>query len=449
MTLSDTDLDARLRAAGALLDERADERIATQERQRRRPGDRRLALAAAVLVVLALAGAAVIATRGGDDSARVDTGTTSTTSTERPSSSTSTPTDRAPTPEDIRALGGSGLAVTTSSLVDLATGTVTPLVSPGSPVTGSASAVPDGAGGLYYLSMDLEADAADLEDFGRTDLRHLTTDGDVVVEAGVRSFARRADGALALTVPEDPILRNGPRPRSRIDVVEPDGTRTTWTTDLADYQVTAWAGERLLGWRGLPDTEAGDALVFDGPGDVRLLGRYGGVRAVSPDGSWVIMGRLAEGEDPPDGDEPLAPPEVVDVATGETISVVDPGPVDAVGRLSWVGDDRLVGHGATEENTGPGFLVELVVVDDGAAGVSVTVTRAVALDERTFSPDSVWQDGDGPIMALATSSNVQARDDRPFLYVCAPDAETCAPQELPFAGHGGHPDDPSRPSASG
>ncbi|HMJ75841.1 MAG TPA: hypothetical protein VK507_07705 [Iamia sp.] len=446
MTLSDTDLDARLRAAGALLDEQADERVAARER--RRSGDRRPVLAAAVLVVLALAGVAVVVTRGGDDGTRVDTGTTTTPTTDR-SPTTSTTTEVSP--EAISALGGTGVIITLDGLVDLATGETTPLVTANNPLSASPVGVPDGAGGAYYLSHDEEADPVDEDDFGRMDLRHLGADGtDEVIEPGVRSFARRADGALAVAVPLEPIIRNGGPWLTRIEVVAPDGSRTTWTTEAGEYGVTAWAGERLLVERGIDETEAHDVLVLDGPDEIRVLSSYANLGAIGPDGTWVILSGLEPGESVEhDVAPPPSPPRVLDLASGETIGTVDMGDrTMGFFSLTWDGDDRLV---AATSTTGPphlGLVVELSVRPGGDGTVTVQETRTRELDPRTFSPDVAWAGPDGTIMALAPTSDqrYQAR-----LYLCPADGSACALHELPVADYGRRDrfTNPSRPAPGG
>ncbi len=442
--LSDGDLDARLRAAGALLDDVVATRLAAHEARGPRRAPRLLAVAA---LVVALGLAAVVATMldADHDRQQVHTATTTAPPTTRP------PSDEVD-PAAIRALGASGVIVTQDGLVDLATGALTPLVTVGSPSGGLASpmAVPDGDGGLYYLSHDPDADPDDPDDFGRTDLRHRAADGeDTVVEPGARSFALRADGALALTVPLDPIVRTtGPR-RARVVVMTPDGVRTTWTTQPDDYAVTAWAGDVLLAERGLVDTEAADVVAMTAPDQVRDLASYGLVSAVGPDGRWAVVTGLEPGAVRDDG-APPPPARVLDVASGALLGEVDVGDLaGGIGTLTWAGDGRVIAATADAEGRLP-LVVELAVDERTDGTVAVTEVRTVVLDTefRTFIPSDAWTDADGRIMALAYSSDQRYQ---PRLFVCAPTATECELHELPVTDRGPHSylADPSRPSRSG
>jgi len=448
VTLSDADIDARLRAAGTLLDELADERIAARVRRSRRRSGGPLLLAAAVVLVVLIVGAAIVATwPDGDDGGHVDTG---------PRPSTSTPTDPTPTDPDaetpseaIRAIGGSGVIITRDGLVDLVTGETTPLVTANNPLSASPVGVPDGAGGAYYLSHDVDADPE--SDFGRMDLRHLGADGtDEVIEPGVQSFARRADGALAVAVPLDPIIPDWEPRLTRIEVVAPDGSRTTWTTEAGEYGVTAWAGERLLIERGIDETEANDALILDGPDRLRVLSSYGRVGAIGPDGTWAIVAGLEPGETMEhDVETPPTPPRVLDLASGETIGTVDMGD-RTMGFFSftWDGDDRLVAASSAGRPDYEGLVVELSVREGGDGTVTVEETRTRELGPRTFSPTVAWAGPDGTVMVLAYTSDQQYL---PRLYICPADGGACTLHDLPVADYGRRDlfTNPSRPSADG
>jgi hypothetical protein len=426
------DLDRSLLAAGRLLDSLADERaaaLATTRRRRPDPG-RRLGLAAAVVAFVALSvGAALVVASSSDDPGPTVASTSSTTTRPDPD---------APdlTYAELPTLGLTGLVVASKDgLVDLATGEVTPLVSPGDWAGdfGSPTAAPDGEGGLYYLSVvrppdDGISEAGEL--MGHMDMRHLTADGaDEVVQEGVTSFALRPDGALALSVGLEVEHYNTVDYPTEIVVVAADGARTTWSTAPGDLRVVAWAGDRLLAERGIEDTEAVDTLVYDGPGRSRDLASYGRPLVVGSAGRWAVVEGGVPGADRAETVE-IVPPRVLDLATGAVLGTVDTGdPVRRISGLTWAGPDRLVAATSTLDGVQQVLLTLSVTEAEGA--VSIAVSDVVPLQPGVTSvPDVVWAEGDA-LVALAPTND---RRHQTRLFVCplAAGETPCVPITPPF-----------------
>jgi hypothetical protein len=235
-------------------------------------------------------------------------------------------------------------------------------------------------------------------------------------------------------------------------VLEPDGTRVTWSPAAGGYHVSAWAGDRLIGQRHREDTEADDLIVFDTAGRIRDLAWWGAVSLIAPDGSWGVVHGLPPGSEPPDDGGPAIPPRILDLATGEEVGTIDPGDAQTVGALRWVGDGRAVGIStAPSASDGPsdhvGVLLELDVGTQGGE-VRIVVARRIILDDRTFAPDEVDVAPDGTLLAPAPILGRQALSATdPGLWACRPDATTCELLTLPFGDLGdvGFVDNPSRP----
>jgi hypothetical protein len=403
-------------------------------------------VAAVVLAVLAVGAAVVVAQRPGPvDDIRIDTTTTE------------------PTPEEvlrreIRALGLTGLVVSTEvGLVDLATGEVTPLRTPGDVLTASQStALLDGRGGVYYLSHTPDPDEP-RDRFGHTDLRHRDAEGnDVLVQEGAHSFALRADGALALSIVRQPTPDSGSDFQYDVVVQAPDGTRATWSPAPGGYHVSAWAGNRLIGLRDLEDTEARDAIVLDGPGQVRDLAHEGGVTAIGPDGTWAVVAGVAPGAVAPAAGEPAPPDRILDLATGAEVGTIDLGGTAlAAGALAWAGDDRLAGAAAVDLAPGPddvawaGVVEELAVASvDGSVRITSRRRHTIA-DDRTYVPEDAWMGRDGTLFALARASGPSpGSHDGYVVWVCRAEEDVCDRRALPFGRSGAVTAvaDPSRPA---
>ncbi len=456
----DLDLDRRLRTAGSALDDLAAARVPAPPARRRSAGfpdlhrPPRVAVAAAVVAfALVAVGAAVVLSTGNDDAPTVDTGPTTVPTTVDDEEEEEPPTLEL---DELPDLGATGLLVAADrGLVSLATGETTPLLSPADPFgTTAPTAIPDGKGIIFYISHQggREPTVASGPPTGTPiswpELRRLSDGRDTLVEAGVTSVALRADGTLAMAVGADPAIRQNLRFQTDIVVVAPDGTRTTWSTGSADQQVVAWAGDRLLTEKGLPESESRSLHVMEGPGRERELSPQGRLLAVGPDGRWVAISGLAPGDEPLHDAPYDGPPQrVVDLVTGDVIGLValDP-PLQRVVRLTWSGDDRLIGVTALPGTAIP-VLVELAVAEASDGTVTIGQDRnGIELDpDEVFVPNEVWAAANGSIVALTSTSDQR---HRPRLIVCpALEKEECEMVEPPFGHEGGMSfvANPSRP----
>lgn len=89
---------------------------------------------------------------------------------------------------------------------------------------------------------------------------------------------------------------------------------TQWTSGRPDsYVVIAWARESLLAYR-VGEGEALDLLVFDAPGQMRMLAEDAALVALSPDGRNVVVNKRTRSG---------SFAEVVDVSTGAEIAKLD------------------------------------------------------------------------------------------------------------------------------
>jgi len=68
----------------------------------------------------------------------------------------------------------------------------------------------------------------------------------------------------------------------------PNAKPRVWTSRPARYLPYAWAGTKLLAYRGVIDSEGADLYAFTGPDESKLLAPNAYVIAVSPDGTEVL-----------------------------------------------------------------------------------------------------------------------------------------------------------------
>lgn len=93
-----------------------------------------------------------------------------------------------------------------------------------------------------------------------------------------------------------------------------DGPFVQWSSGSPEsYVVIAWARESLLAYR-VGEGEALDLLVFDAPGQMRILAEDAALVALSPDGSNVVVNKRT-----PSGSFA----QVLDVATGAELAKLD------------------------------------------------------------------------------------------------------------------------------
>jgi hypothetical protein len=162
-------------------------------------------------------------------------------------------------------------------------------------------------------------------------LYEAETGSDDLLEDGAFSVAWRADGALAY-------FRGADRDyRAAVpyvgDVVVRAGVRSepqVWSPKRGRYIVVAWAVDSLVAYREHAG-EALDVVVFDAPGEMRVLARDSALVALSPDGRQAFVER-----GPAHGRPSV---RVVEVATGRTRAALDLTKVDPrVGAVSYAGD---------------------------------------------------------------------------------------------------------------
>ena len=208
-----------------------------------------------------------------------------------------------------------------------------PLVGELSP---TASRSPDGRWLLYSSWRD--AAGVDYRRLRRGDavgepalrLRDERTGEERVYARGADSFAWREDGAVGYAQAVEPVYRSGEQFDGHVYVREtPFARAERWTDRAGRYIVVAWAGRRLIAYE-QAFGENLDVLVFEHPGEPRVLARDAAVVAVEPSGARLLLER---------GERMLV--ELVDVAGGQTLAALaldaeGPGPVAYGG--DWAGD---------------------------------------------------------------------------------------------------------------
>jgi hypothetical protein len=161
---------------------------------------------------------------------------------------------------------------------------------------------------------------------------------DEVLAEGAFSLAWRADGALAYFKGAERDYRAGLSYVGDV-AVRPslEGGPEVWSSERARYIVVGWAGTRLVAYRE-HEGEVLDIVVFDGPGQMRVLAGNSSLVAISPDGSRAFV------EQGPAHGRPTV--RVLELATGREVAALDLTRVDAaVGWVDYAGDwsaDRVI-----------------------------------------------------------------------------------------------------------
>ena len=248
-------------------------------------------------------------------------------------------------------------------------------------------------------------------------LYDATTRKDTLVAAGAYSPALSQDGELAFVKSEDRIVREN-RPYVGQILVGDARKRSfaQWTSDVARYSTYGWAGDFLLVYRQLPDSEARDLYAFAGPQDSHLVAPDANVIAVAPDGAraLVTVGRRMV--------------EVVRVADGaveSSLALDGPGIAEAGSQStphalmysgSWLGD-----HVVANSDTG------LVVLDvsDGLRIAAVFATPFPhGIIEPTFTDETHivgWAD----LTPVSVAKHAEPAYDH-ALVACDLAASTCS-----------------------
>jgi hypothetical protein len=121
-------------------------------------------------------------------------------------------------------------------------------------------------------------------------LYDATTGRDMLVATGAYAPALSQDGKLAFVKSEDKVVReNRPYVGQVVVGAARNGSFAQWTPDAARYSTYGWAGDFLLVYRQLPDSEARDLYAFAGPHDSHLVAPDASVVAVAPDGTRVLV----------------------------------------------------------------------------------------------------------------------------------------------------------------
>lgn len=226
-------------------------------------------------------------------------------------------------------------------------------------------AVPDGDGSVVFNTWtagprgwppDQDVSIPTGEVGGTPVLRSLqaATGAVTTFAAGAHSVAIRARRA-AFARGVDPSYRHNVPYLA--DVVVRDlgsGEEVVWSFAPDRFTVVAWAGDRLIVYRGI---EGGSELqVFDGPRSPRALGGSLSFIALAPDGRTILVDGDAESFDPV--------VRVVDVATGASIQSIRVG--EHLTSGDWVGDTAVASanHGFVVLRTSPGLEVLWVAMFD-------------------------------------------------------------------------------------
>jgi hypothetical protein len=186
---------------------------------------------------------------------------------------------------------------------------------------------------------------------------------DELLAEGAYSVAWRGDGALAYARGVERAYRAFVAYETELVVRARDGAERRWSAQPAQYVAVAWAAERLIAYR-IGAGEHVDTLVFERPGQARLLVEGGTLVALSPDGSKAFVEEGAASGRPR--------VRVVDIATGNTRAALH-----VREGISYAGDwsrDLVVARGRT------GLLVFRV------RDRSIEVEQKLAVDQGAKEP---------------------------------------------------------------
>ena len=113
---------------------------------------------------------------------------------------------------------------------------------------------------------------------------------DRLVATGAHSPALSRSGRLAFVRADAETVRANEPYTGNVVVGSVDGGRfDAWTTESARYFPYAWAGDTLLVYNAVPQSEATDVYAYTGPGAGRLLAAGAFIVALSPDGERILV----------------------------------------------------------------------------------------------------------------------------------------------------------------
>ena len=183
----------------------------------------------------------------------------------------------------------------------------------------------------------------------RVHVRDLRRPSDEALEPGSFSIAWRSDGGLAYVRGSTTSYRDGMPFVGDVVVRSRVGDEpASWSRAPDRYLVEAWAGRRLLVRRAV-DGEAGDLLVFDGPGSFRILATDADLIAVSPAGAEavVVASRAQTATPSVELISTANGAEEARIALGSIVDPVTRTPLqDVVGIGSWRGDEVVAASSA-------------------------------------------------------------------------------------------------------
>lgn len=247
---------------------------------------------------------------------------------------------------------------------------------------------------------------------------------DVSLGDGTMSAAFNSDGAIAYAQGTTPAYRLDQSfdrkvlVRSSLDA-EPD----VWSDSADEWNVLAWVGDRLLVTLGIPDSEASNVMVFDGPGQVRMIAPNASLLAVDADGAIAAVAV----QNPGAGTQEI---RLVEVASGATMATLPWEKVNdafrkspllfATGPGEWR-DDTLV------MRTDAGLLT----LDTSEGGLLVKQALTVPLPSGILNEPQFVGDGADLVEAWTDVGGSRVR------YQCRLSTSSCAASEpVPWAQFG-------------
>jgi hypothetical protein len=160
----------------------------------------------------------------------------------------------------------------------------------------------------------------------------VRTGKDELLANGAAAPAVSTSGAIAYVAGDSQVVRQNVDYTGRVVVAESrDAKPRVWTSGPARYLPYAWAGSKLLAYRGVPDSEGTDLYAYSGPDEAHLLAPDAFVIAISPDGENVLAAV---------GVRTLEVIRVADAAVKDSMSLdgMSGGPSALMYAGSWRGD---------------------------------------------------------------------------------------------------------------
>jgi hypothetical protein len=262
-------------------------------------------------------------------------------------------------------------------------------------------------------------------------LRDLAAGTEELLPAGTMSAAFRSDGALAYAQGTTPSYLSDERYTRNVVVREPGGAAKSWSQSADEYTVMAWAGSRLIARRDVP-TQLPDLVIFDAPGQARLLAPGSELIALDAEGERALVSTGSI-------ETEASGIALVSVADGRLLSkiplsaLVDPAngqPVTWVGGAgSWEGDRVVFGSsvGMTVVTVDDSQLVAADVVHMQISGADASPI----VHEPRFADASA-----GTVVGWSTIGAERSANQHGVQYQCELATKACSrvltqPQDTP------------------